>query len=283
MSAQTQRVDEGGQTAISNRPATQEDLEEELFRTKADLSEATNAAEIQRMNARIKELEDLLAKKDQDFKKLLDDKFKEESSTHPSSQKGASRTASETEDDNSSQGQSSTQAQSTSSQSLSRTPASFSGVGAFSGLSSSSGNGNGIGAPGKKGSESQFNDALLAKYGIMIDQKNYGAQVVAREADVDGLVKLTQIYEDQEKSTLVSAVVSDSQFEKMKENDLTTLASLYNKKIKKLGHQITKLKISSETSEGDSLEYYVIKEGDQVVFQPVRRYTRESLMEAITH
>lgn len=111
----------------------------------------------------------------------------------------------------------------------------------------------------------QFNDVLLSKYGIMVRDDADSNLLVAQESELQKL----EILNSKADSKSHPFEVPPSQFEKFRSNDLDSLMELYNNRIKSLSGNIVKLSITSK-GEKDSLEFYAIKEGDKVIFQPVR-------------
>ncbi len=264
---------------------TREELEEELNKYKSSLSDLDNSEEIDAMKKRIAELEKQLLAQSEELKRKSQEasssgsETKNPASSNPSSdQSSRSETfakAAKEELDQDSSGNSGA-----SGSSLSRSPASLGSAPAGFGAGA-----NGVvGArSSSKTSQDQFNNALLSKYSVSVDGSTDGKYLVARDIETDGLIKLTKVFEEQEKSSSVTAVVTKSEFEKIKANDLKNLAAIYEKKIKALGGNVVKLSISQQGDQDkkDVIEYYVVNEAGKVVFQPVRKVTLDNLIQEI--
>lgn len=153
---------------------------------------------------------------------------------------------------------------------LTRGPASisenFSTAGGIQGGHASIGSGTSSLSNGALGSrKGAINSALLSKYGITVQETDANI-AVAQDKDKS---QISQLLTNASKSDL-GLQVSQSEFDKFKNNDINALNQLYREKIESLGTDVVKLLIHTE-GEKDALEFYAIKEGGKVVFQPVRK------------
>jgi len=276
----------------NGRDKTREEIMRELEHSRETIASLRSQEELSKMNDRIKHLEEMLAKKDRDYEKLLSDQLKKErgASEDKRDSEGITKAAKK-EGDGEEDADDEKPAAGKMVSDL-RSPASIGGGTKDSPFGSAN-----IGAPQGQSanamgrsltpsaSDSRFNDALLSKYGISVQDPSSGASLMARELDPQGLIKLSTVFEQQGKSSVVSAVISEEQFDKVRGNDLQNLAELYEKKFKKIDGNVVKISITSEgdTQGKNPVEFYVVREAGKVVFQPVRRFTRDSLLEAMTN
>lgn len=154
-----------------------------------------------------------------------------------------------------------------------RGPASVPDQGGFGAGSVGGGSGLAAGAAGKGG---KLNKALLEKYGITVADVP-GNSILLADVKDEGALKLVT---DAHQGLHVPVVVSASQYEKFKLNDLESLKDLYDKKLKSLSGDIMKISISTKGGE-KPLEFYAIREGDKVIFQPVRKHKLKNMKDAL--
>lgn len=126
-------------------------------------------------------------------------------------------------------------------------------------------------AAGKKG----VNSALLAKYGITVQENGANVQVASDQdtAQISALLKNAN-------QSDIGLQVSKLEYEKFKNNDLTALNKLYQEKLEMIENNVVKLMIHSD-GESESLEFYAIKEDGKIVFQPVRKTKLSDLKNAL--
>lgn len=119
----------------------------------------------------------------------------------------------------------------------------------------------------KKGSAAsgKVNSALLAKYGITVQDSEENVQVATEKEHS----QVSNLLSNAGQSDL-GLEVSRLEYEKFKNNDVSALNKLYEEKIEMLETDVVKLLIRSQ-GEDESLEFYAIKEDGKVIFQPVRK------------
>lgn len=248
-----------------------EEMEEELEEVRKKLATATEEASRSGLENRVKLLEELLAQKDkmaENYEKLIEKLTKEqeekiaahaEAPQVKTTEAGPAQTQTKT---NSSQ----VTAESSKEETGSRAPASvaeqnFSTAGARSGGASNS-----LSSPQRSVSSVKVNEALLSKYGVTVQGSTEGSVLVATDRDSQSLPALTTSPETKN----VPLDVSRTQFDKFRSNDLETLKEIYDSRIKSIEGSIIKISVRTK-GEKEALEFYAIKEGDKVVFQPVRK------------
>jgi hypothetical protein len=120
-----------------------------------------------------------------------------------------------------------------------------------------------------------FNQVLLAKYGIKVNGSTEPSLIVNQEQDATKLQKLSSQSSSSEIPLNVSADVY-SGFE----NRNQTIIKKYEKLINDSSVPVVKLMVQTEGKE--PLEIYMVKEQGKIVMQPVRRVTREALVQTLT-
>lgn len=249
-------------------------MEEELEESRRKLAKVTEDASRSSLENRVKLLEQMLAQKDkmsENYEKLIDKLTKEKSRSESTRESTSMARSSE----NSSQLNSrpivnhSKNEISESHESIARAPASagdgsFSTAGIRSGGASQSSAINSIRRSSV--SSSKVNEALLSKYGVNVQDSGEGTILVASDKESQNLPLLSNSTDAKN----LPLDVSRSQYEKFKINDLDTLKDIYNSRIKGIEGSVVKISVRTK-GERDSLEFYAIKEGDKVIFQPVRK------------
>lgn len=247
-----------------------EEMEDELEAARKKLATATEEASRSGLENRVKLLEQLLTQKDkmaENYERLIEKLTKEqEEKVTARAEVPAARTAEAAPaPTNPKTSPSQVKADSSSEDNNTRAPASvaeqsFSSAGVRSGASSS------LSSPQRSTSSAKVNEALLSKYGVTVQGSTEGSVLVATDRDSQSLPALTTSTEAKN----VPLDVSRSQFDKFRSNDLETLKDIYNSRIKTIEGSIIKISVRTE-GEKEALEFYAIKEGDKVVFQPVRK------------
>lgn len=123
-----------------------------------------------------------------------------------------------------------------------------------------------FGSQAARSGGNRINGALLSKYGIMVHESPGSTVNVAPEAESVRFQALAPFRE----ATNIPLEVSQKAFEKFKVNDLSALQELYQDSLEKIDDEVIKILVSSEESE-ETLEFYAIKEDGKVVFQPLRK------------
>jgi len=271
---------------------SRDEIMRDLERSRESVSSTTSQEELDQLNKRIKGLEEMLAKKDKDVEELM--RSKSEKATEIIGDKtdhGPAHKPATKEDDGEDDSDEEKPAVARRDSDY-RSPASVGGVskdspfGSANIVASQGQSANAIGrALEPSAADVRFNDALLSKYGISVQDPSSGTALMAQELEPQGLIKLSTVFKKEGKSSVVSAVISDEQFEKVRGNDLANLTELYEKKFKKVDGNVVKISLTSEgdTQGKNPVEFYVVREAGKIVFQPVRKFTRESLLEAITN
>lgn len=240
------------------------------------------------MEKRLQTLTDLLAKNEQDYKKLYEEREREkekgEFTKSKSKKKGSTGIVDEGSEEDKSVGGKVVKTPSSGGEdggAFGRTPASVpegnfvSTDGNFA-ASKVGGSARAAVSAGKiKGGTGLFNAALLEKYGIVLDGPTEGTVLLAPEKGDKELKKITSAQEGQS----IPLVVSQTQYEGIKTNDLDTLKDIYDKKLKDVGGSVVKLSVTS-SSGGEPLVFFAIREGGKVVFQPLRKHKLKSVHEA---
>jgi hypothetical protein len=250
-------------------------IQDDIVKAKEERDQSDSQDEIDKMNERIRHLEELLSKKDKEFKDLEDRLKNDKLAAEDEAKKAKSASTVAESSSNFFDPASKAQSQTTGdvgASGIARGPASVGGSN-FSGALT----GGGATLTAKaltpaQAAASKLNQALLEKYGISVNGSTDGSMLVASERDRSGLLLLTKAYEDQVKTSQISAVVSKNEFEKFKNNDLTKLTEIYNTKVSKTS-TVVKLQVlnKDDKDQKESLEFYAIREGDKVIFQPVRK------------
>jgi hypothetical protein len=246
-----------------------EEMEEELEVARKKLAKATEEASKSGLENRVKLLEQLLAQKDkmaENYEKLIEKLTKEQEEKSAKPAVAQARTAEATPTPTTAKASSSqAKAESSNEENSARAPASvaeqnFSTAGVRSGASSS------LSSPQRSSSGVKVNEALLSKYGVTVQGSTEGSILVATDRDSQSIPALTTSPEAKN----VPLDVSRTQFDKFRSNDLETLKEIYDSRIKSIEGSIIKISVRTKGEE-EALEFYAIKEGDKVVFQPVRK------------
>ncbi|HXH73596.1 MAG TPA: hypothetical protein VNJ08_01425 [Bacteriovoracaceae bacterium] len=274
-------------------------LNEALAFTRKELARAKEKNDqdnMTEMEKRIKSLEAQLARKNEDFDKMADERVKQQAagkkvskSKKKSSTTGAGNDADEDQEDVKALTPSKSVSGGTTGGSYSedrrtgRFPSSYPDANSSTLGSSTQGASGAIGGSALtglgrlSGGGNLLNSALLAKYGIHVSGPTEGIVLAAPEKEAKELGMLADANGDDE---LVSLVVSSNQYDKCSVNDLKSLEDLYNKKVKQ--HKEAVVRISVTTSgKKEPLEFYAIRESGKVVFQPVRKHRLKHLREGM--
>ncbi len=263
---------EDAQKSREENDREKELLEEELVESRRKLAKVSEDASRSSLENRVKLLEQMLAQKDkmsENYEKLIDKLTKEqEKPTNPREVSSVAKSS-----DNSFQGISRSVVNNKSEvsenhDSAIRAPASV-GDGSFStaGIRSGATQNSALNSNRRASvASSKVNEALLSKYGVNVQGSGEGTILVASDKESQNLPILTNSNE----SKNLPLDVSRSQYEKFKINDLDTLKDIYDSRIKGIDGSIVKILVRTK-GEKESLEFYAIKEGDKVIFQPVRK------------
>ena len=111
----------------------------------------------------------------------------------------------------------------------------------------------------------KLNNALLAKYGISIHDGTEGSVLLAKDNEEKSLSLLVS-----QDSSHIPLNVSASQYEKFKQYDLETLREIYDSKVKSIVGNVVRISVKAP-GDFETLEFYAIKEGGKVIFQPIRK------------
>lgn len=247
-------------------------MEEELEESRRKLSKVTEDASRSSLENRVKLLEQMLAQKDkmsENYEKLIDKLTKEQE--RPTNARETTTIAKSP--DNHLQGISRSIVNNKNEvnenyESIIRAPASV-GDGSFStaGMRSGMGQNSALNNNRRKSvTSSKVNEALLSKYGVNVQGSGEGTILVASDKESQNLPILTNSTDAKN----LPLDVSRSQYEKFKINDLDTLRDIYDSRIKGIDGSVVKILVRTQ-GEKDPLEFYAIKEGDKVIFQPVRK------------
>ena len=127
-------------------------------------------------------------------------------------------------------------------------------------------------------SNKRVNNALLAKYGIVVKESSSGTSSVsvAEEAESSKFSSVSSMKEAAD----VPLKVSLNEFQQIKVNNLGALEALYSKELKGIDDQVVKVLVSTNDSK-EVLEFYAVKEQGKVVFQPLRKNKLTDLQNAL--
>lgn len=124
----------------------------------------------------------------------------------------------------------------------------------------------------------RLNGALLAKYGIMVQEAAQGSSIsVAPEAESSRFAVMGPFRD----AASLPLEVSKTAFDQFRVNDLSALQDLYKNSLENMDNNVIKILVSLEDST-ETLEFYAIKEEGKVVFQPIRKNKLSDLQNALS-
>lgn len=255
-------------------------VEGELAKARKELADLKDKKSQDDLDKRIKGLEDQLAAKEAEFQRLMAE------SKNPKSKKKSASVGADEEAEDAPEGSAEKSgkkqfvaaatagAKGGEDKGPSRSIASLNptqvaqDIGAAGGSSKAGANANA--AATDRGS--RINSALLEKYGISVEGPTDASILLAKEKNAEDIPLLDRDFHGQN----VPVEVSSTDYARFKGNDLESLKTIYDKKVKAVKGSVVKLSITTKTEKG-ALEFYAIREGDKIVFQPVRRVTLSAL------